>query len=191
VRTRICHSCIRQRIAETGASFGGVHSAHYYFRSFWCADSGMLAALHVLAALGEQQRPLSALMAEFSRYAASGEINSTVDDQRGRMAAVRERFAARDGVELDEFDGLTVRCSNGSWFNLRPSNTEPLLRLNVEARDTTAVAALCEEVLAVVRSTTESTTEEDDDGRGLGRCTDGDLGVSVPGARAAAQRHRC
>lgn len=151
VRTRVGHSFIKQRMAETGAIFGGEHSAHYYFRNFWNADSGMLAALHVLAALGQQQRPLSGLMAEFSRYAASGEINSTVDDQRDRMAAARERFAALDGVELDELDGLTVRCANGSWFNLRPSNTEPLLRLNVEARDTTAVAALRDEVLALVR----------------------------------------
>jgi phosphomannomutase len=151
VRTRVGHSFIKQRMAETGAIFGGEHSAHYYFRSFWRADSGMLAALHVLAALGQQQRPLSALMTEFSRYAASGEINSTVEDQRGRMAAVRERFAARDGVALDELDGLTVRFPNGSWFNLRPSNTEPLLRLNVEARDTAAVEALRDEVLALIR----------------------------------------
>jgi len=151
VRTRVGHSFIKQRMAETGAIFGGEHSAHYYFRSFWRADSGMLAGLHVLAALGRQQRPLSALMAEFSRYAASGEINSTVDDQRARMALVRERFAARDGIQLDELDGLTVRCPNGSWFNLRPSNTEPLLRLNVEARDTAAVEVLRDEVLALVR----------------------------------------
>ena len=151
VRTRVGHSFIKQRMAETGAIFGGEHSAHYYFRNFWRADSGMLAALHVLAALGQQPRPLSALMDEFSRYAASGEINSTVDDQRGRMELVRARFAARDGVELDELDGLTVRFPDGSWFNLRPSNTEPLLRLNVEARDTAAVEALRDEVLALVR----------------------------------------
>jgi len=151
VRTRVGHSFIKQRMAETGAIFGGEHSAHYYFRDFWRADSGMLAGLHVLAALGQQQRPASALMAEFSRYASSGEINSTVDDQRGRMAAVQAHFAAQQGVELDELDGLTVRCPDGSWFNLRPSNTEPLLRLNVEARDATAVEALRDEVLALVR----------------------------------------
>ncbi len=151
VRTRVGHSFIKQRMAETGAIFGGEHSAHYYFRSFWRADSGMLAALHVLAALGQQQRPLSALMAEFSRYAGSGEINSTVGDQQGALAAVRERFARRDGVELDELDGLTVRLPDGSWFNLRPSNTEPLLRLNVEARDTPAVEALRDEVLVLVQ----------------------------------------
>jgi phosphomannomutase len=151
VRTRVGHSFIKQRMAETGAIFGGEHSAHYYFRNFWRADSGMLAGLHVLAALGRQQRPLSALMAEFSRYAASGEINSTVDDQRARMELVRQRFAARDGIQLDELDGLTVRCPNGSWFNLRPSNTEPLLRLNVEAPDLAAVEVLRDEVLALVR----------------------------------------
>jgi phosphomannomutase len=90
-------------------------------------------------------------MAEFSRYAASGEINSTVDHPEGRIAAVRAHFVAQDDVELDELDGLTVRCPDGSWFNLRPSNTEPLLRLNVEARDATAVEALRDEVLALVR----------------------------------------
>ncbi len=151
VRTRVGHSFIKQLMAETGAIFGGEHSAHYYFRNFWRADSGMLAALHVLAALGHQHCPASALMAEFSRYAASGEINSTVDDQQGRITAVRAHFAAQDGVELDELDGLTVRCPDGSWFNLRPSNTEPLLRLNVEARRITAVEALRDEVLALVR----------------------------------------
>jgi phosphomannomutase len=139
-------------MAETGAIFGGEHSAHYYFRNFWRADSGMLAALHLLAALGQQQRPLSALMAQFSRYASSGEINSVVEDQRGRIAAVRAHFAARDGIDLDELDGLTVRCAGGSWFNLRPSNTEPLLRLNVEARDTATVEALRDEVLALVHA---------------------------------------
>jgi phosphomannomutase len=151
VRTRVGHSFIKQLMAETGAIFGGEHSAHYYFRNFWRADSGMLAALHVLAALGQQQGPASALMAEFSRYAASGEINSTVEDPEGRIAAVQAHFAAKDGVELDELDGLTVRCPDGSWFNLRPSNTEPLLRLNVEAPRITAVEALRDEVLALVR----------------------------------------
>ncbi|MHA6792906.1 phosphomannomutase/phosphoglucomutase [Pseudonocardia bannensis] len=152
VRTRVGHSFIKQTMAETGAVFGGEHSAHYYFRDFWRADSGMLAALHVLAALGEQDGPLSALMADYSRYAASGEINSTVQDQGGRVAAVRERYAGRDGVEFDELDGLTVRLPDGSWFNLRASNTEPLLRLNVEAADVDAVAALRDDVLGVVRA---------------------------------------
>jgi phosphomannomutase len=151
VRTRVGHSFIKAQMAETGAIFGGEHSAHYYFRDFWRADSGMLAALHVLAALGEQSQPLSALMAEYSRYAASGEINSTVDDQVARMLAVKDAFARREGVQVDELDGLTVELPRGAWFNLRPSNTEPLLRLNIEAPDAEAVAALREEVLAVVR----------------------------------------
>jgi phosphomannomutase len=152
VRTRVGHSFIKQKMAETGAIFGGEHSAHYYFRDFWRADTGMLAALHVLAALGEQAGTLSALTEEFSRYAASGEINSTVADQAGRLAAVRAAYAGRDGVEIDDLDGLTVKLAGGSWFNLRPSNTEPLLRLNVEAKDTESVIALRDEVLAVVRA---------------------------------------
>jgi phosphomannomutase len=152
VRTRVGHSFIKQKMAETGAIFGGEHSAHYYFRDFWRADTGMLAAMHVLAALGEQPRPLSELTAEFSRYAASGEINSTVADQADRTAAVRAEYAARDGVRIDEVDGLTVDLPDGSWFNLRPSNTEPLLRLNVEAPDAAAVVALRDEVLAIVRA---------------------------------------
>jgi phosphomannomutase len=152
VRTRVGHSFIKQKMAETGAIFGGEHSAHYYFRDFWRADTGMLAAMHVLAALGEQPGPLSELTAQFSRYAASGEINSTVSDQAGRTAAVREAFGGRDGVRIDEMDGLTVELPDGSWFNLRPSNTEPLLRLNVEARDADAVAALRDEVLEIVRA---------------------------------------
>jgi phosphomannomutase len=151
VRTRVGHSFIKKRMAETDAVFGGEHSAHYYFRDFWRADSGMLAALHVLAALGEQSAPISELMASYERYSASGEINSTVRDQAERVAAVKAAYA-RDGVEFDELDGLTVRLPDRSWFNLRASNTEPLLRLNVEAADGAAVAALRDEVLAIVRA---------------------------------------
>jgi phosphomannomutase len=139
-------------MAETGAIFGGEHSAHYYFRDFWRADSGMLAALHVLAALGEQDRPLSELMADYGRYAMSGEINSSVADPAARLAAVRRYYAEADGVRFDELDGLTVTLADSSWFNLRPSNTEPLLRLNVEAADDEAVVALRDEVLALVRA---------------------------------------
>ncbi|WP_309112374.1 phosphomannomutase/phosphoglucomutase [Saccharothrix sp.] len=151
VRTRVGHSFIKEEMARTGAIFGGEHSAHYYFRDFWRADTGMLAALHVLAALGEQDGPLSALTADYERYAASGEINSTVADQAGRLAAIKAEFGAREGVTLDELDGLTVGLPDGSWFNLRASNTEPLLRLNVEAADAASVAALRDEVLAIVR----------------------------------------
>jgi phosphomannomutase len=152
VRTRVGHSFIKAEMAKTGAIFGGEHSAHYYFRDFWRADTGMLAALHVLAALGEQDKPLSELTSAYSRYAASGEINSTVTDQAGRMAAVKDAFAARDGVRTDELDGLTVELPGGGWFNLRPSNTEPLLRLNIEAPDEAGVAAIRDEVLGIVRA---------------------------------------
>ncbi|HEY0484841.1 MAG TPA: phosphomannomutase/phosphoglucomutase [Mycobacteriales bacterium] len=152
VRTRVGHSFIKAEMARTGAVFGGEHSAHYYFRDFWNADTGMLAALHVLAALGGQDGPLSALLASYGRYAASGEINSTVDDQAARTALVAAAFGGREGVEVDHLDGLTVTLPDGSWFNLRPSNTEPLLRLNVEARDAERVAALRDEVLGLVRS---------------------------------------
>ncbi|MFC6094947.1 phosphomannomutase/phosphoglucomutase [Saccharothrix lopnurensis] len=151
VRTRVGHSFIKEEMARTGAIFGGEHSAHYYFRDFWRADTGMLAALHVLAALGEQDGPLSSLTSAYERYAASGEINSTVDDQQGRLAAIKAEFGGREGVELDELDGLTVNLPDGSWFNLRASNTEPLLRLNIEAADAASVAALRDEVLAIVR----------------------------------------
>ncbi|MCG8916148.1 phosphomannomutase/phosphoglucomutase [Actinokineospora sp. PR83] len=152
VRTRVGHSFIKQEMAETGAIFGGEHSAHYYFRDFWKADTGMLASMHVLAALGEQPGTLSDLTREYNRYAASGEINSTVDDQAGRLAAIKAEYGARDGVTLDELDGLTVQLPDGAWFNLRASNTEPLLRLNVEAADDDAVAAVRDEVLAIVRA---------------------------------------
>jgi phosphomannomutase len=152
VRTRVGHSFIKAEMARTDAVFGGEHSAHYYFRDFWRADTGMLAAMHVLAALGEQPRTLSEISAQYERYAASGEINSTVADAAGRVAAVRETFGARDGVTFDELDGLTVSLPDGSWFNLRASNTEPLLRLNVEAADAARMAEVRDEVLGLVRA---------------------------------------
>ncbi|MFP8943462.1 phosphomannomutase/phosphoglucomutase [Streptomyces fenghuangensis] len=151
VRTRVGHSFIKEEMARTGAVFGGEHSAHYYFRDFWNADTGMLAALHVLAALGGQGGTLSELVARYDRYAASGEINSTVEDQAGRAAAVKSAYAGREGLTLDELDGLTVTAPDW-WFNLRPSNTEPLLRLNVEARDAETAARVRDEVLAIVRA---------------------------------------
>ncbi|HET6354607.1 phosphomannomutase/phosphoglucomutase [Streptomyces sp.] len=149
-RTRVGHSFIKEEMARTGAIFGGEHSAHYYFRDFWNADTGMLAALHVLAALGSQEGPLSELVAQYDRYRGSGEINSTVDDQAGRTAAVKAAYGARDDVTIDELDGLTVSTEDW-WFNLRPSNTEPLLRLNVEARDDQTMAKVRDEVLGLVR----------------------------------------
>jgi len=151
VRTRVGHSFIKATMAETDAIFGGEHSGHFYFRDFWRADSGMLAALHVLAALGQQDRPLSALLAEFTRYVASGEINTRVDDQVATMAAVEAAYKARAGVEIDHLDGLTVALPDGSWFNLRASNTEPLLRLNVEAADEATMARVRDEVIALLR----------------------------------------
>jgi phosphomannomutase len=151
VRTRVGHSFIKQEMATTGAVFGGEHSAHYYFRDFWNADTGMLAALHVLAALGGQDGPLSALVSSYDRYAASGEINSTVADQSGRTAAVKEAFASLPDITFDTLDGLTITARDW-WFNLRASNTEPLLRLNIEARDPATVARLRDQVLAVIRA---------------------------------------
>ncbi|MEV5786995.1 MULTISPECIES: phosphomannomutase/phosphoglucomutase [Streptomyces] len=150
VRTRVGHSFIKAEMARTGAIFGGEHSAHYYFRDFWNADTGMLAALHVLAALGGQDGPLSELVAAYDRYAASGEINSTVDDQTARLTAIRDTYQGRDGVTIDELDGLTVTADDW-WFNVRPSNTEPLLRLNAEARDEATVAKVRDEVLDLIR----------------------------------------
>ncbi|MCM9079840.1 phosphomannomutase/phosphoglucomutase [Streptomyces spororaveus] len=151
VRTRVGHSFIKEEMAKTGAIFGGEHSAHYYFKDFWNADTGMLAALHVLAALGGQEGPLSALVASYDRYAGSGEINSTVADQAGRLAAVKATYGSAEGVTLDELDGLTVTAEDW-WFNVRASNTEPLLRLNVEARDEATLAKVRDEVLALIRA---------------------------------------
>lgn len=151
VRTRVGHSFIKEEMAKTGAIFGGEHSAHYYFRDFWNADTGMLAALHVLAALGGQDGPLSALVAQYDRYAASGEINSTVDDQTARLAAIKTTYEAADGVTIDELDGLTVTATDW-WFNVRASNTEPLLRLNVEARDEATMTRARDEALAIIRA---------------------------------------
>jgi phosphomannomutase len=152
VRTRVGHSYIKQVMAQTGAVFGGEHSGHFYFRDFWRADSGMLAALHVLAALGStpEGTTLSSLLAPYDRYEVSGEINSTVPDPAARMAAVATAYDDVDGVRTDDLDGLTVHADDW-WFNLRASNTEPLLRLNVEAVDAPTVAAVRDQVLAIVR----------------------------------------
>jgi phosphomannomutase len=159
VRTRVGHSFIKAKMAETNAVFGGEHSGHFYFRDFWFADSGMLAALHTLAALGAQPageppKPLSQLLAPYARYFASGEINSQVRDQAEATERVRAAFAGRPGVSTDDLDGLTVSADTW-WFNLRPSNTEPLLRLNAEADTQAAMAALRDEVLGIVAGATE------------------------------------
>jgi phosphomannomutase len=150
VRTRVGHSFIKAEMARHNAVFGGEHSAHYYFRDFWFADTGMLAAMHVLAALGEQPGTLADLTAQYNRYVASGEINSTVADQAGRVAAIRTAFA--DRATIDELDGLTVELADGGWFNVRASNTEPLLRLNVEGPDAATMERIRDEALGIIRA---------------------------------------
>jgi phosphomannomutase len=157
VRSRVGHSYIKALMADTGAIFGGEHSAHYYFRDFWGADSGMLAALHVLAALGEQRRPLSELMADYQRYAASGEINYTVVDPHTCVEAVLKSFSDRI-QSIDHLDGVTVDLGDGNWFNLRTSNTEPLLRLNVEGRTVEDVDEVVGRVAAEIAAHTETST---------------------------------
>jgi phosphomannomutase len=151
VRTRVGHSFIKAEMAAERAIFGGEHSGHFYFRDFWFADSGMLAALHVLAALGSEDGPLSPLLSAYARYRASGEINSEVRDQQAATERVRTAFAGRNGVSTDGLDGLTV-AGDGWWFNLRPSNTEPLLRLNVEAPDDATLTDIRDQVLRIVRA---------------------------------------
>ncbi|OBH51179.1 phosphomannomutase/phosphoglucomutase [Mycobacterium colombiense] len=153
LRSRVGHSYIKALMADTGAIFGGEHSAHYYFRDFWGADSGMLAALYVLAALGEQDRPLSEVTADYQRYESSGEINFTVSDAGQCTEAVLKSFGTRIH-SLDHVDGVTADLGDGSWFNLRSSNTEPLLRLNVEARTAEDVAAVVAQISAEIATTT-------------------------------------
>ena len=150
VRTRVGHSYIKATMAETDAIFGGEHSGHFYFRDFWRADSGMLAALHALAALSETDRPLSEVMAQYDRYPLSGEINSEVVDTAAVTEAVARAYAELPGVSLDRLDGLSV--SHADWaFNVRPSNTEPLLRLNAEGRDRAIMEQVRDDVLALIR----------------------------------------
>jgi phosphomannomutase len=152
-RTRVGHSFIKATMAETGAVFGGEHSGHFYFRDFWRADSGMLAALHAIAALGETPAgtTLSSLLAPFDRYVSSGEINTEVVDQAAVTEAIRAEFLSRGVTDIEDFDGMTV-TGDGWWFNVRPSNTEPLLRLNVEAPDAAQMSSLRDEVLAMMRT---------------------------------------
>ncbi|AQP47667.1 phosphomannomutase/phosphoglucomutase [Tessaracoccus aquimaris] len=151
VVSNVGHTYVKAMMAETGAVFGGEHSAHYYFRDFWSADTGMLAALHVLELVREADRPLSQLAAVYDGYARSGEINSTVEDAAHSMDTVATAFAGRGEVIVG--DGLTVRNEPERWWvNLRPSNTEPLLRLNVEAAEAETMRALRDEVLALVRA---------------------------------------
>lgn len=152
VRTRVGHSFVKAVMAEHEAVFGGEHSAHYYFRDFWYADTGLLAALHVLAALGEQDRPLSELVAGYARYVASGEINSEVADVAAATARARA-WAEEQGAVADTLDGVTMthEAEPMWWFSLRPSNTEPLLRLNVESDDHATMEQVRDTVLRLVR----------------------------------------
>ena len=153
VRSRVGHSYIKKLMAETGAIFGGEHSGHFYFRDFWRADSGMLAALHALAALSESKGTLSELLHSYNRYASSGEINSVVDDAQTVMESIESHYVAMNlavgGITTDHLDGLTVESSDW-WFNVRASNTEPLLRLNVEANTQALMKKVSAQVLALI-----------------------------------------
>ena len=150
IRSRVGHSYIKKLMAESNAVFGGEHSGHFYFRDFWKADSGMLAALHAIAALGETDSTLSQLLKAFNRYHSSGEINSTVADAKAAMAQVEKIYLKKDDVEVDHLDGLTINGDNW-WFNLRASNTEPLLRLNVEASTEARMKKVRDDVLNTIR----------------------------------------
>jgi phosphomannomutase len=150
VRSRVGHSYIKKLMAETNAVFGGEHSGHFYFRDFWRADSGMLAALHAIAALGETKTTLSKILAPFNRYYSSGEINSEVADAKAAMDHIEKMYGKKDGVEVDHLDGLTIDGDNW-WFNLRASNTEPLLRLNVEASTEARMKKVRDDVLNTIR----------------------------------------
>ena len=150
LRSRVGHSYIKKMMAESGAIFGGEHSGHFYFKEFWRADSGALAALHAIAALGESDTTMSALLAPYNRYVISGEINSKVADVKAATEGVEKSYSS-DQVTIDHLDGLTV---NGDtwWFNLRPANTEPLLRLNVEASTQAQMETVRDVVLSLIRS---------------------------------------
>jgi len=150
LRSRVGHSYIKKMMAESGAIFGGEHSGHFYFDEFWRADSGALAALHAIAALGMSNQSMSEILKPYQRYVLSGEINSAVHDAEAVTSFVENTFSSNPGVTTDHLDGLTI---NGDtwWFNLRPSNTEPMLRLNVEAKSQGEMAALRDEVLGLIR----------------------------------------
>lgn len=153
VRTKVGHSLIKDEMAATQAIFGGEHSAHYYFADFWGADNGMLAAMHVLAEFGAQSKPLSEFSKVYDPYFNSGEINSTVSDVASAKARIQSAFESR--ASFEEFDGITATATAGDtwwWFNVRSSNTEPLLRLNVESNSSQTMAAIRDEVLALIRA---------------------------------------
>ena len=147
LRSRVGHSYIKNLMAESGAIFGGEHSGHFYFGDFWRADSGMLAALYALAELMATSKPLSNLLKPYNRYFSSGEINSKVKDAKKSINLIREKY--QGSYQVDELDGLTITADTW-WFNLRPSNTEPLLRLNVEANTEKQMAEIRDTVLALI-----------------------------------------
>jgi phosphomannomutase len=151
VRTKVGHSLIKATMAEHDAVFGGEHSGHFYFRDFWFADSGMLAALHLVAAVAATDEPVSRLMAAYSPYAASGEINSIVADVDAMLESLNREFSGRDDLTVDHLDGVTV-IGKDWWFNVRASNTEPVVRLNVEAADDHGMVEIRDHVLALLRS---------------------------------------
>ena len=152
LRSRVGHSYIKKMMADNQAVFGGEHSGHFYFKDFWCADSGMLAALHAIAALLDRQEPLSRLLTRFNSYSLSGEINTRVSDQQAAIALIKEHFSSSDvPVNFDELDGLTVSAKDWS-FNVRPSNTEPLLRLNVEGITREEMLQVQDLVLRLIRN---------------------------------------
>jgi len=151
LRSRVGHSFIKSLMAESGAIFGGEHSGHFYFKEFWSADSGMLAALHAIAALLDSGKPLSKLLSPFNRYKSSGELNTRVKDQNAALNNVKNFFMnGTSPIEFDELDGLTI-SSDSWWINLRPSNTEPLLRLNVEANTADVTTKLVDQVLDILK----------------------------------------
>ena len=151
VRSRVGHSYIKALMAETGAIFGGEHSGHFYFKDFWRADSGALAALHALAALGETEQTISQLLAPYKRYVASGEVNSRVVDADAVIKSIKAKYSALPDFEIDELDGL-IASTTSWWFNVRASNTEPLLRLNVEADTAANMATHRDEILALINA---------------------------------------
>lgn len=150
LRSRVGHSYIKKMMADSGAIFGGEHSGHFYFKDFWRADSGALAALHAIAALGSNKASISKILKPYQRYVSSGEINSVVSDAPAEMKKIEEKYGSQSGVEIDRLDGLSV---NGDtwWFNLRSSNTEPLLRLNVEAKTQARMEKVRDEVLKAIK----------------------------------------
>ena len=150
LRSRVGHSYIKKMMADSGAIFGGEHSGHFYFKDFWRADSGALAALHAIAALGSSNASISKILKPYQRYVSSGEINSVVSDAAAEMKKIEAKYGSQSGVEIDHLDGLSV---NGDtwWFNLRSSNTEPLLRLNVEAKTQARMEKVRDEVLKAIK----------------------------------------